>query len=124
MNPEASWEEYKTSQFIRSELDKLGIPYVAIAKTGIVATITGDQPGKTVALRADMDALRVSELNDAPYKSKVEGLMHACGHDGHTAMLLGAAKALTEMKDSIKGRRKIAVPACRRNGSRGKADDI
>lgn len=107
MNPEKSKEEYKTSQIVKDELDKLNIPYVSVANTGIIATIKGKEDGKTVLLRADMDALDVHEQNDVPYKSKVDGLMHACGHDGHTAMLLGAAHILNEVKDEIKGSVKL-----------------
>ncbi len=107
MNPEPSWKEYETSKYIKEELEKMNIPYESIAETGIIATIRGNQEGRTVALRADMDALEVQEENDREYASKNEGIMHACGHDGHTAMLLGAAKALIELKDDIKGTVKL-----------------
>lgn len=106
-HPERSLEEYRTSKRIKEELDKMGIPYVAVAETGVVATIKGNNPGKTVALRADMDALSVFEENDVEYKSKVDGMMHACGHDGHTAMLLGAAQVLNDIKDQINGTVKL-----------------
>ncbi|WP_053955491.1 M20 family metallopeptidase [Inediibacterium massiliense] len=102
-NPEPSWHEERTSKRIKEELDKMGIPYVSIAKTGVLATIEGTNPGKTVALRADIDALQVNEENDISYKSQNPGIMHACGHDGHAAMLLGAAKILSEMKEQING---------------------
>ncbi|MDW7667952.1 MAG: M20 family metallopeptidase [Bacillota bacterium] len=107
MNPEPSWKEYETSKYVKEELEKMNIPYESIAETGIIATIKGNQEGRTVALRADMDALEVQEENDCEYASKNEGIMHACGHDGHTAMLLGAAKALVELKDDIKGTVKL-----------------
>ncbi|MCK5763900.1 MAG: amidohydrolase [Clostridiales bacterium] len=107
MHPEPSWKEFETSAFVKEELEKMGIPYISIAKTGVVATIKGDKKGKTVALRADMDALEVTEENNVEYKSKKNGIMHACGHDGHTAMLLGAAKALVEMKEKINGTIKL-----------------
>lgn len=106
-HPERSLEEYRTSKRIKEELDKMGIPYVAVAETGVVATIKGNNTGKTVALRADMDALSVFEENDVEYKSKVDGMMHACGHDGHTAMLLGAAQVLNDIKDQINGTVKL-----------------
>lgn len=106
-NPEPSSEEYNTSAKIKSELDKMGIPYISIAGTGIIGTITGAKPGKTVALRADMDALQVNECTGLPFASKKEGLMHACGHDGHIASLLGAAKILNEIKDEIHGTVKL-----------------
>ena len=106
-NPEPSSEEYNTSAKIKSELDKMGIPYISIAGTGVIGTITGANPGKTVALRADMDALQVNECTGLPFASKKEGLMHACGHDGHIASLLGAAKILNEIKDEIHGTIKL-----------------
>ena len=105
--PEVSMEEFRTSKRVKEELDKMGIPYESVASTGVVATIEGKNPGKTVALRADMDALAVNEETDVEYKSKVCGLMHACGHDGHTAMLLGAAKVLNSIKDKINGTVKL-----------------
>lgn len=103
MYPEASWQEIRTSGRVKEELTKMGIPFKEMAKTGVMAIIEGKHEGKTVALRADMDALQVKELNEVSYCSKNHGIMHACGHDGHTAMLLGAAKILNEMKDDIKG---------------------
>lgn len=107
MYPEVSLQEFRTSQRIKEELDKMGIPYTASAGTGVIAVIEGSRQGRTVGLRADIDALQVQELNDVPYKSKNEGVMHACGHDGHAAMLLGAAKILNEMKGEIKGTVKL-----------------
>lgn len=107
MNPESSWEEFRTSQRVKEELDKMGIPYISLAGTGVLATIEGGKEGKTVALRADMDALEVTETNDVPYKSQNPGKMHACGHDGHTAMLLGAARMFNDIKDEINGTIKL-----------------
>ncbi|MBB6214255.1 amidohydrolase [Anaerosolibacter carboniphilus] len=107
MYPEPSWGEIRTSQRVKEELEKIGVPYISVANTGVVATIQGNQAGKTVALRADMDALQVQETSAVSYRSQNEGIMHACGHDGHTAMLLGAAKILNEMKDEIKGTVKL-----------------
>lgn len=106
-NPEPSTEEYNTSAKIKEELDKMGISYVSAAGTGVIGTIQGGKPGKTVALRADMDALQVKECTGLPFTSKKEGLMHACGHDGHIASLLGAAKILNEIKDEIQGTVKL-----------------
>lgn len=106
-NPEPSTEEYNTSAKIKEELDKMGISYVSAAGTGVIGTIQGGKPGKTVALRADMDALQVKECTGLPFASKKEGLMHACGHDGHIASLLGAAKILNEIKDEIQGTVKL-----------------
>ncbi|MCS0670227.1 M20 family metallopeptidase [Cytobacillus firmus] len=102
--PEVSWEEFKTTQFICEYLDGLGIPFKRTEPTGVIAEIAGGKPGKTVALRGDMDALQVEELNkNLPYASLENGKMHACGHDAHTAMLLIAAKALNEIKDELPG---------------------
>lgn len=107
MNPEPSFSEYNTSKVIQEELTKIGIPFEIFAKTGIIATIKGKNPEKTVLLRADMDALEVCEKNNVSYKSQKEGLMHACGHDGHIAMLLGAAHVLNEIKNDISGEIKL-----------------
>ncbi|MGZ9817012.1 M20 family metallopeptidase [Peribacillus simplex] len=111
--PELSWEEENTTAFICEYLEKLGIPYRKAEPTGVIAEIKGGKAGKTVALRADMDALSVEELNkDLPYASKAEGKMHACGHDAHTSMLLIAAKALNEIKEELPGNvRLIFQPA-------------
>lgn len=106
-NPEPSLHEFETSRYIKAELDSLGIPYETFEPTGIYATIKGKNSGKTVLLRADMDALEVCEKNDIAYKSKKEGYMHACGHDGHTAMLLGAVKILNDIKNELNGDVKI-----------------
>lgn len=108
MNPEVGFEEYETSKLVVSELEKLGIEVTKnVAKTGVVGLIKGGKPGKTVALRADMDALRVNEEADCEFKSKVPGVMHACGHDGHTASLLGVAMILNEVKDELHGNVKL-----------------
>ena len=107
MNPEPSFNEYDTSKVVQDELTKIGIPFEIFAKTGIIATIKGQNPGKTVLLRADMDALEVCEKNNVSYRSQKEGLMHACGHDGHIAMLLGAAHVLNEIKNDISGEIKL-----------------
>jgi len=101
-NPELAFEEFWTSDFIAKCLDEMNIPYdKGIATTGIVATLKGVQSGsgKSIALRADFDALEIHECTNLPYASKIEGKMHGCGHDGHTAMLLGAAKYLVEHRD-------------------------
>jgi len=104
MHPEVSFKEYHTSQYIQSYYDKLGITYRAnVGGNGVVAHIKGAKPGKTVALRADFDALPIQDEKDVPYKSTVPGVMHACGHDGHTAALLILARELHEMKEEIAG---------------------
>ncbi len=104
-NPELSFEEYKTSGYIQEQLSKLDIPYKSgFVNTGIVAYIKGKNPDKrTIALRADMDALPIQESSNLEFTSRNEGVMHACGHDAHTAALLGAAMILNELKDQWEG---------------------
>ena len=104
-HPELSYQEYETSKYVQSILDKIGVKYESgIADTGVVALIEGKNPSKKViALRADMDALPITEANDISYKSTNEGVMHACGHDVHTSSLLGVSKMLTELKDEFEG---------------------
>lgn len=108
-NPELSYVEFKTSAFVEEKLKDLGITKIdKKATTGWSALIEGKNPSKkVVALRADMDALPIIEANDVPYKSKNVGVMHACGHDAHTASLLGAAKILNEVKDDFEGTIKL-----------------
>ncbi|MGI2327488.1 amidohydrolase [Planococcus sp. YIM B11945] len=102
--PELSWEEVKTTQFVFEYLQNLEIECRKTEPTGVIGELKGGKPGKTVALRADMDALSVEELDaELSYKSSERGKMHACGHDAHTAMLLAAAKALVAIKDEIPG---------------------
>lgn len=107
MHPETSLHEERTGARVAEELEKMGIPYVRIAGTGVLGTIKGKFPGKTIALRADMDALEITEKTGLPFKSQNEGVMHACGHDSHTAMLLGGAKILNEIKDRLHGTVKL-----------------
>ncbi|WLD94354.1 M20 family metallopeptidase [Alkalihalobacillus sp. AL-G] len=103
-NPELSFEEVETPKYIAAFHEKLGHEVrTGVGGRGVVATLKGEKPGKTVALRADFDALPIHEENDVPYKSKVDGVMHACGHDGHTATLLVLAKVLNGMKDELEG---------------------
>ena len=108
-NPELSFEEFKTAQFVAEELRALGLtPQEGIAGTGLVALIEGRNPEKRiVGLRADMDALPIIEANDVSYKSQVPGVMHACGHDVHTASLLGTARILNQLKDQFEGTVKL-----------------
>lgn len=103
-HPELSFQEFQTAKYIKAFYEELGIEVRGnVGGNGIVAKVHGAKPGKTVALRADFDALPIQDEKDIPYKSLVPGVMHACGHDGHTASLLVLAKALNEMKESLKG---------------------
>ncbi|WP_010093706.1 M20 metallopeptidase family protein [Ornithinibacillus scapharcae] len=102
--PELSFQEYQTAQYITNFYDKLEIPYQKeVGGNGVIATLKGGKPGKTIALRADFDALPIQDEKDVPYKSKVDGVMHACGHDGHTATLLTLAKVMKSYQKELSG---------------------
>ncbi len=104
MHPELSFEEVRTPQLIAEYHRALGLDVrTEVGGRGVVATLKGGKPGKTVALRADFDALPINDEKDVPYKSTVPGVMHACGHDIHTAGLLGVAKVLSEVRDQLRG---------------------
>lgn len=102
-NPELPRQEYNTASKIEEELDKLGIEHKRVAETGVYAVLKGSKPGKTIVLRADIDALPLQEEHQCPYKSLNDGVMHACGHDAHAAGLLGAARVLSRLKNEICG---------------------
>ena len=107
-HPELSYQEFETAAYVKAQLAEMGIASEEKATTGLVAIIEGKNPGsRIIALRADMDALPIQEQNDVPYKSMVPGVMHACGHDVHTTILLGAAKILLATKDSWEGTVKL-----------------
>lgn len=107
-HPEVSGQEKETSTYIQGVLDSLGIPYKNdVFQYAVIGIIQGVKPGKTVALRADMDALPIKEQTDLPFKSTNDGVMHACGHDSHMAILLGAAAVLNSMKDHLCGTIKL-----------------
>lgn len=107
-NPELSFKEFETSAFIKEKLSNWGIEFTEMANTGVVGLIKGAIPSdKIIALRADMDALPILEANDKPYKSKNEGVMHACGHDVHSSSLLGTAYILNQLKDEFAGTIKL-----------------
>ena len=104
MYPELGYQERRTARIVAEHLKSWGYKVIeGVAETGVVGVLKGGKPGeeRVVALRADMDALALQEENEVPYKSRVEGVMHACGHDAHVAMLLGAAKILSNIKDEI-----------------------
>jgi amidohydrolase len=107
-NPELSYVEFETSKFVQEKLSSWGIPFTVMATTGVVGLIKGkNADSRIVALRGDMDALPIVEENNVAYKSKNDGVMHACGHDVHTTCLLGAAKILNELKDEWEGTVKL-----------------
>ena len=125
-HPEASLEEFETTAAIARELDALGIPYTRPLETGLVATIRGTAPDayradgtprRRILVRADIDALRVTERTGAPFASQNAGLMHACGHDCHIAMLLGACRILTALTDALHGEVRVVFQPSEENGS-------
>ncbi len=105
--PELAFEEFQSSALVKKCLSSWGIEFTEMAKTGVVAMIQGGKPGKTIALRGDMDALPILEENDVPYVSKNAGKMHACGHDVHTSSLLGTAKILNSHRQELPGAIKL-----------------
>ena len=116
-NPELSYHEEQTAKIVASTLRGLGIEVREHAGgEGVVGLLTGALPGKVVALRADMDALPLKEENDVAFRSKNEGVMHACGHDSHVAMLLGAAMLLAKHRDELHGTCEVPLPASRGTG--------
>lgn len=115
MFPELGWDLTETAALVCRELDGIGVPYVfeRYGRNTIVATINQDITAFTIGIRADMDALPIQEKNlDKPYRSRRDGVMHACGHDAHTAMLLGTAKALHALRDSLRCRVKLLFQPC------------
>jgi amidohydrolase len=107
-HPELSYKEFETSKFVQQQLTRMGIPFEVMAGTGVVGLLEGrNADSRVIALRADMDALPIQEENDVPYRSTNAGIMHACGHDVHTTVLLGAAKILHELKGEWEGTVKL-----------------
>jgi amidohydrolase len=123
-HPELGFEEVRTSGIVAARLRALGLePRTGVGKTGVTATIRGGRPGKTVLLRADMDALPIEEENDVPYRSQSAGRMHACGHDCHTSILLAVARRLVEEAEDLPGRVLLVFqPAEELGGPKGGAD--
>jgi amidohydrolase len=123
MYPEIEFDLPMTTALVREELDKIGVPYEfeKYGRSTIVATINGNLDAFTIGLRADMDALEIEEANDAEYRSRHKGLMHACGHDAHTAMMLGVAKALWAIRDTLRCRVKLLFQPCEESRPSGAA---
>jgi carboxypeptidase Ss1 len=120
--PELAYHEEATSKLVADRLEELGIQVKKkIGGTGVLGILKGPKPGKVVALRADMDALPLEEMADVDFKSKVKGVMHACGHDTHVAMLLGTARLLAEHKDQLHGTVKFLFQPAEEHGGRGGA---
>ncbi|PYV89635.1 MAG: amidohydrolase [Acidobacteria bacterium] len=123
--PELSNREFRTSEKVAGFLKSLGLPVqTGVAKTGVVALLQGAQAGPAVAIRADMDALPITELNEVPYRSRNEGVKHACGHDVHTTIVLGVAETLTAVREHLRGEIKFifqpaeeGVPAGEKGGA-------
>jgi len=102
--PELSFKEYNTAKYIANFYKDLNIPYITnVGGNGVIATLKGGKKGKTIALRADFDALPIQDEKDVPYRSKIDGVMHACGHDGHTALLLSLAKVMKNFQEQLPG---------------------
>ena len=120
MHPETAFEEFETQKLIESELRKIGYDTERTARTGVIATLKGRSDGLTIGLRADTDALNLTEENEIPYKSQIPGKMHACGHDAHTAMLLGAASLIYQYRDELKGSVKLIFQPAEEGGGGGK----
>ena len=120
-HPELSFQEENTARYVREKLTEMGIPFTTSVKYGTVGFIGGKKPGKTVLLRADMDALPMQEENECDFASAVPGVMHACGHDSHTAMLLTACRILKDMEDEIPGTVKFVFQPSEENGAGARA---
>ena len=121
-HPELGFQEFETAKRVISHIENIpGVTLrTGVAKTGIVATLGADKSGPCIALRADMDCLPIQEETGKTYASKNEGLMHACGHDGHTACLVGAVKALSEIQDELAGPVKFLFQPAEEGGAGGK----
>lgn len=121
MYPELGFEEVKTSRLISEWLERFGLEVQkGVAGTGVIGLLRGKSQGKTVAIRADMDALPIEELNEVPYASKIKGKMHACGHDAHVTILLGVARIFSSLRDQIKGNIKWIFQPAEEGGGGGK----
>jgi carboxypeptidase Ss1 len=124
-NPELSYHEEETSYLISSKLRSLGIKHkTGVGGYGVVGLIEGREKGPCIGLRADMDALPLEELADIPFRSRKSGIMHACGHDTHVAMLLGAAALIMRHRDHLKGTVKLIFQPAEEHGGLGGAEPM
>ena len=113
MHPELGFKEFRTSKKISELLKSFDLNVVEnFCKTAVVGILDSGKPGKVIGLRADIDALPLEDLKDVSYKSTIDGICHACGHDAHTAILLGVAKYFSENREGITGNHKIHISAC------------
>src|SRR5215471_16263348 len=120
--PELAYHEEKTAKLVAETLESVGVEvHRAVGGTGVLGILKGGKSGRVVALRADMDALPVEELADVKFRSREKGIMHACGHDTHVAMLLGAARILSEHRDDLSGTVKFLFQPAEEHGGRGGA---
>lgn len=121
MHPELGFEEIETSKLVSEWLERFGLQVKrGLAKTGVVGLLESKKPGKTVAVRADMDALPIEEVTQVPYASRIRGKMHACGHDAHVAILLGVAKFFSSIPDQVKGNIKWIFQPAEEGGGGGR----
>jgi amidohydrolase len=121
MNPELGFEEVETSKLVAGYLEKFGLQVkTGMAKTGVIGLLKGEKPGKTVAIRADMDALPLEEANEIPYRSRVKGKMHACGHDANVTILLGVARLFSSMRSRVQGNIKWIFQPAEEGGGGGR----
>ena len=121
MNPELGFEEVETSRLVAGWLERFALQVTkGVAETGVVGLLQGGKAGNTVAIRADMDALPLEEANQVPYRSRVKGKMHACGHDGHVAILLGVARLFSSLREEVKGNIKWIFQPAEEGGGGGR----
>ena len=121
-HPELAYHENRTARLVADKLRAIGIEVkTGVGGTGVLGVLRGSENGRVVALRADMDALLLDELSDVDFRSEVKGVMHACGHDTHVAMLLGAAKILAKQRDKLTGTVKFLFQPAEEHGGRGGA---
>lgn len=121
MHPEIAFEEFRTAKLVAEWLETFGLRVqTGVARTGVVGLLEGKKPGKTIAIRADMDALSITEAHSSPYASRIQGKMHACGHDAHVAILLGVARFFSSIPDRVNGNIKWIFQPAEEGGGGGK----